>query len=279
MSSVMWFIMTDYESGTEEGYVTFDKFKMHYLKWGKSGKDIVALHSMMMDAHSFDFLAQSLSGSNRVLAIDLLGHGDSEKPVDKISIEKHTDIIRDISESLGFRNLVLLGHSVGGYISMIYAAKYPIEVSRVILVDIAPRDPAVKRVIREVPPSFRSKDNLLSYIKETYPYFPSESIDNRLKHAFRTHPDGQFTWKTDLRSAEMVRDSFVNHDFWPYIKQIRAPTLLIKGARSEVISNSILNLMKEVMSNFSVVELKNAGHQVPLDSPKEFEDAVERFIT
>jgi hypothetical protein len=54
---------------------------------------------MMMDAHSFDFMAQSLSSSDKILAIDLLGHGGSEKPVVEVSIEKHTDIIRSVAEN------------------------------------------------------------------------------------------------------------------------------------------------------------------------------------
>jgi pimeloyl-ACP methyl ester carboxylesterase len=250
---------------------------MHYLEWGNRGRNILALHSMMMDAHSFDFMAQSLSSSDKILAIDLLGHGGSEKPVVEVSIEKHTDIIRSVAESRKFSNLVLVGHSVGGFISIIYASRYPREVSRVILVDIAPRDPAVKRVMAEIPKSFRSKDETSRYLKNRYPNFARESIENRLAYGFMTDVNGQFTWRADLQSADMVRKSFTNYDFWPHIKRISAPALLIKGGKSEVVSDNTIHLMKRKMKDFSVITLKEAGHQVPLDSPKEFGNAVREF--
>lgn len=266
-------------SGQREGYITSSGFRIHYLEWGSGGRNIVALHSMMMDAHSFDFLAQSLSIRCRVLAVDLLGHGDSDKPTERIPFEQHVEVIRGVVKDRGFSDIMLIGHSVGGFISMIYASKHHSDVSKVMLVDIAPRDPTVKRVIREVPQSFRSKDEVVQYLKSTYPNFSRDSVENRLKYGFKPSPGGGFVWKADLKSSEMVRESFVNYDFWPHIKNIKVPVLLVKGAQSETVSRNSVERMKRELKDFHMVEVEGAGHQVPLDRPKELEHAVREFLT
>lgn len=113
---------------------------MHYLKWGKAGDQILALHSMGMDAHGLDSFSEALSKEYRVLAIDLLGHGESSAAKQPVSLEEHAEIVRDVARNRGFEKNVLVGHSIGGSISMVYAAKYPSEVEKLILVDIAPMD-------------------------------------------------------------------------------------------------------------------------------------------
>ena len=117
-------------------------FKMHYLDWGDKGKTLVALNSMMVDTHSFDIFSRSMAKDHRVLAIDLLGHGDSDKPTIRVSIEEHMEIVREVIRQFNFSNIALVGHSIGGFVSTVYAATHPGKVSALILVDIAPRDPA-----------------------------------------------------------------------------------------------------------------------------------------
>ena len=100
---------------------------------------------MNMDAHAFDIFARSMAKDHRVLAITLLSHGDSNKPNKKISYDQHVDIIRKVVKEKGYSKPVILGHSIGGLLAMIYAAKYSNEVSGLILVDTTPRDPEERR--------------------------------------------------------------------------------------------------------------------------------------
>ena len=62
---------------------------------------------------------------NRILAIDLLGHGESSKLTSKISTEKHMELIYEIIMKRKFHSPTLIGHSIGGVISILYAANYP----------------------------------------------------------------------------------------------------------------------------------------------------------
>lgn len=267
----------------EEGFVTANGCKMHFLEWGRSGKSIVALHSMGMDAHGLDAFSESLAKEYRILAIDLLGHGDSDSPKGPTEMEEHADIIRKVALEKGHIKNILVGHSIGGWLSIIYAAKHPEEVEKLVLVDIAPRPPTAETTGRPTPPrpatpdSFDNEDEALKYLKIRYTGFTQESLENRLKHAFKKDPAGRLRLKSDPQRAENLRGGFT-YDFWPFIRKIQAPTLLIRGSKSQTVSDESVRLMKEILKDFEVVKI-DATHMVPQDQPKEFEKAVRDFLT
>jgi pimeloyl-ACP methyl ester carboxylesterase len=236
---------------------------------------------MRQDAHAFDSFSKSILNKNRVLALDLLGHGDSDKPVKEVTLDEHTEIVRGVVKRREFSDLVLVGHSVGGYISMIYAAKHPEEVSKVVLVDIGPRDPeadlARGRRWPEPPKSFKSKEEAMNYFRESYPSYSEEVVENRVEYGLVSSGE-LLRWKSDPKSLEMVSSTFMDYDFWPHIEKITVPTLLIKGAESETVSKKTLERMKKTMKDFTLVEIKGSGHQVPMECPKEFETAVKEFL-
>lgn len=268
----------------EEGYVNANGYRIHYLQWGKSGRQIVALHSMGMDAHAFDTLCTSLVGRYRVLSLDLLGHGDSDTPAGPTDMEQHADIMRKVAVDRGFSKSVLIGHSIGGWLSMIYSAKYPEEVEKVILVDIAPRPlgaearPMPARPMAPPPPDFfKDEDEALKYLKTRYSGFTDEALKNRLMYAFRRDAEGRLRLKTDPSRSEHLRGGFT-YDFWPFIEKMRAPTLIIRGSQSTTVSDEAVEKMKQMMKNLKVVTIQGATHMVPQDCPKEFESAVRQFM-
>jgi len=267
---------TPYESGD----VTSAGFKMHYLLWGKMGKPIVALHSMMMDAHGLDTFSQSMAKDWRVLAIDLLGHGDSDKPTENVSLEEHTEVVRGVVNRLRFKPAVLVGHSIGGIIGIVYAAKHPDEVTKLVLVDIAPWDPSRPRTRPTIPTpeSFDSTEAALAYLKQRFPRFTQESYQNRLKYGLEQAPGGRLRLKASPKTIDMLRQTNVDLDLWPYAERIKAPTLLIKGVESPTVSPNSVEKMRKLLRNFRSVEVAGATHMVPQDKPEEFERIVREFL-
>jgi len=86
----------------QDGYLKSGGYRLHYLLWGAAGPKLVLLHSMGMDAHGFDGFAESLQEDYRLLAFDILDHGDSEKPREPIGLRDHAEVIRDGYRQLGF---------------------------------------------------------------------------------------------------------------------------------------------------------------------------------
>ncbi len=264
-----------------EGFVTVDGYRMHYLEWGESGPQIVALHSMGMDAHGLDLFSESMSRDYRILAIDLLAHGDSDTPRGPIGLEEHTEIVRGVALERGFRKITLVGHSIGGMISMVYAAKHPEEVEKVVLVDIAPFDisalPRRRRMPPPPPESFESEEEALKYFRERYPRFTEEALQNRVKYALQRGPDGRLRLKSSPERTASLRGALAI-DLWPFIEKIRAPTLLIRGSESQLVTDEAVKRMRELLKDFQVVIIEGATHMVPQDRPEEFERAVRNFL-
>ena len=266
----------------KDGFVTVSGYKMHYLEWGKTGDQIVLLHSMGMDAHGFDTFSESLSRNYHILAIDLLGHGDSDAPKEPVGVEEHTEVVHSVALERGFKKNILVGHSIGGMISMIYAAKYPKEVEKVVLVDIAPRDVSATPMRPTSPPaqppeSFANEEEALKYLRGRYSRFDETALKNRLKYAFRRDAEGRLRLKASPTASAALRGS-LSVDLWPFVSKITAPTLLLIGSESQTVSKAAVEKMRGMLKDLKVITIDGATHMVPQDRPKEFEKAVKDFL-
>jgi pimeloyl-ACP methyl ester carboxylesterase len=263
-----------------EGYELSRSFKIHFVEWGSKGERILILHSMMMDAHSFDIFSSSMVKDYHLLGLDLLGHGDSDKPEETISLEEHVEILRGVAMKKGFADFALVGHSIGGILGIAWAAKYPEEITRLVLVDIAPRDPAAPfvRTTIPVPESFRTLEEARSYLRQRYPKFTEEALENRMRYGVEKVREGQYRLKVSPQTREMLWKSNIDLDLWPYLSRVRAPVLLIKGKDSQTVSPASIELMNKMLVSFELIEIENATHMVPQDAPEQFEEAVRSFI-
>jgi pimeloyl-ACP methyl ester carboxylesterase len=257
-----------------EGFLKVGEYDIHYVRWGYGGSRIVLLHSMGMDAHSMDLFVEALSADHRVLALTILGHGDSTVPSKPIALPDHAELMRQCFVKLGFTPCVLIGHSIGGRMGMILAAEHPEEARALVLVDIAPPDPAPRPWSQQTPDTFRGRKEALAYLKGRYPRFAPEYYENRLRHGFKELPDGSLRPKP--AGNEHMRS--ISTDLWPYVERIGVPTLLIIGSESELVTPEKLARMKRDIKGLTVVTIRGATHMVPQDKPTEFEKAVREFM-
>jgi len=141
-------------------------YKIHYLEWGKSGDQILSLHSMGMDVHGLDSFSTVMSSEYQMLALDLPGHGESDAPKGAVTLEELAEIVRGVALERTFKKNILIGHSIGGSISMVYADQVSDEVNKVVLVDIAPMEMAAPRrpaaPMAPPPESFSSEEEALT---------------------------------------------------------------------------------------------------------------------
>lgn len=258
----------------EEGYVTSGGFRIHYLMWGGEGPSLVLLHSFGADAHSFDEFSQALSGGHRILALDLLDLGDSEKPSRSVGITEHAEVIRGAYTELGFAPNVLVGHSIGGMIGTVIAAEYPDDLRGLVLVDIAPIGPERLPTSRPKPPEDFDEEGLMVYLKERYSRSTPEFIENRMRHAFVKGEDGRFRFKY---SGEAIR-GHIDEDLWPHVERLVIPTLLLLGGESSLVPPVTVERMRSIMPNLDVTVVKDATHAIPQDRPDEFRQLIESFV-
>jgi esterase len=262
-----------------EGYVLSRGRHIQYVLWGSKGPALVLLHSMGMDCHSMDAFCEALKGQYRILSLTILGHGESDVPDVSVPLPDHAEVMRGCYRELGYTPNVLIGHSIGGMMGMILAAEHPDEIKGLVLVDIAPFDmaaprPGARAPVRAPPPSsFKDEEEARDYLKERYPGFTEEYVENRLKYAFLR--------EGDILKLKPAGDSIragMNIDLWPYVNRIKSPTLLLKGGAGSIISPETAEKMGKSIANLEVVTVPGTGHMIPQDKPAEFEAEIRRFL-
>jgi pimeloyl-ACP methyl ester carboxylesterase len=112
-----------------------DGVEIQLAIWEGGGKKILAVHGLTANCRCWDAMAARLTPNHQILAMDLRGRGRSGKPPSGYSIETHGRDIVGLLEDQQLKKVVLMGHSLGAYISLAFAAQYPGRVSRLILID------------------------------------------------------------------------------------------------------------------------------------------------
>jgi pimeloyl-ACP methyl ester carboxylesterase len=256
----------------KEGFLDSMGYKVHFCSWGTSGSKILLIHSMGMDGHSMDKLANSLKDKYHVLSLTILDHGDSQPLQDSMRLPNHSEIMRECYLQLNFHPSVLIGHSVGGMMGMILTAEYPDEFNGLVLVDIAPFEPS-GRPGRPAPPEyFETELDAKKWITERYPGFTDYYVENRLKYAFK-RKDGYLWLKP---RGEQIRDLGI--DLWPYVKRIKNPVMLQIGIESDLVTPETRTRMDNTLPDIEIVVVEGTGHMIPQDVPDKFEELVRRFL-
>ncbi len=109
--------------------------KINLAKWDGSLGPILCVHGITANCRCWDVLAGVLAPEYLVLAMDLRGRGRSEKPDKGYRLETHLRDMNGLMDDLGIDRAVVMGHSLGAFIGLAFAAQYPHRVDRLILVD------------------------------------------------------------------------------------------------------------------------------------------------
>lgn len=112
-----------------------DNLKINAAFWEGSGRTIICLHGITANCRSWDFIAGKLAPEFRVIGLDLRGRGLSDKPEKGYSADHHIKDILKVMKSLNIEKTVLMGHSLGAFIALVFAVRHPELVEKMILID------------------------------------------------------------------------------------------------------------------------------------------------
>jgi pimeloyl-ACP methyl ester carboxylesterase len=258
--------------------------RLHYLDYGTAGRPpILCIHGGAAHAHWFDFFAPGFCRDYHVRALDLRGHGDSQwmAPPARYTYQLYAADVAEAVEALDLQDLILIGHSMGGMVSILYAAAHPERLRALIVVDSSLRMTedrvALLRDIGGRPGSrYASREEFM----QRYRLRPAgttaapEIIRHLAACSARQLPDGGWTHKFD-RNVYAQREPI---DSLPYWSRIAVPTLLVKGDRSPRISPQLFAEVRQRCPQVELVEVPHSDHHVFLDNPPGFERAVKAFL-
>ena len=268
-------------------YVVRDAIRLHHLDWGNHGKHpVVLVHGARLHAHVWNDYSRRVKHRYHVIAVDQRGHGDSGwGAADAYHIEELYQDLRTVIQSRGLKRYTLVGHSLGGMVSMLYAHRHHDELERLVLVDVAaglpPAPPGTDfSRVAEVPSprEFASHDEATNYLADIMKRAPRHMVEESVRHGMRQTESGRHTWKYDPALAHMRRPNRVALDLWALVKEIPTHTLLQYGSESLVVTEDIARRMADVMPLCTIERIERAGHALFTDQPDAFAASMERFL-
>lgn len=239
---------------------------LHALEWSRDGVPLVFVHGFGNEAHVWDDLAPAVAPYYRTLALDLRGHGDSDRdPEARYDYDFHLADLEAATAALGIERLVLVGHSLGGRIAMLFAGRHPERMAGLVIVDSAPElDPrGTVRIQLDLQrgdtgagpgggPSFASETEYRELLARSYPAAGREQLQ---------------------RLARLARE------LWEALARVPCPALVVRGAASDVVSADIADRMAgEVLAQGRLVGIPRAGHSVMVDNPEACRAALSAFV-
>jgi pimeloyl-ACP methyl ester carboxylesterase len=247
--------------------------RMAYLEWGdpRNPNVVVCVHALTRCGRDFEALARVLCGRYRVVCPDVVGRGDSDWLADPMHYgfaQYLADMVTLIAR-LEVAQVHWVGTSMGGLIGMFLAAQKSTPIGRLVLNDAGP---VVTRVSLEriatyvgVAPTFRSIDEAEAAVRAiSTPFGPHSDDEWRFltEVILRKNADGSFRLHYDPHIGEPLRAHLPDKDleFWEIYDAIRCPTLVMRGAESDLLTRATCEQMTKRGPKAKLVEIAGVGH-------------------
>lgn len=267
--------------------VTLQGRRYHYTEWGApTAPPVVMLHGITGNARTWDDESHLLAARYRVLALDQRGHGDTDPAPD--ADYSDAALLADLEAfvaALGLGRISIVALSLGGRVAINYAGHHPAGVDRLVIVDIGPEiAPAGRARVGQMmalsPEHFETTEAVITHMRANAPLYTEEVLRQRAEHAVRSLPGGGFTWKYDRALRDAIRQGRMRlpADLWAEWRRITCPTLLVRGALSDVLSEEMAKRMAEELPLARLVVVPGAGHTVPGDQPALFQSLLREFL-
>ena len=247
--------------------------RMAYLEWGdpRNRDVVVCVHGLTRNARDFDDLARALCAQYRVVCPDVAGRGNSDRLADPMhyAIPQYVADMVTLVARLDVEAVSWVGTSMGGLIGMALAAQAGTPVRRLVINDAGAviANSALRRIAEYLgrAPAFASFEQAEQYVRTAFAPFGRHS-DAQWRHLaeawLRRNEDGSWRAHYDPRIAEPFRATMPAGDLelWPVYDAIRCPTLVVRGAQSDLLSRETTRQMAGRGPRAKVVEIPDVGH-------------------
>lgn len=284
--------MTDASSPADR-YASVGKLRLHYLDYGSAdGPPLLMLHGLSGHAHTFDLVAPHFTDRYHVLSLDVRGRGESDwAPDGDYGFPAYVADVAGLCAALGIDRVSLVGTSMGGLITLMLAATRPELVERAVINDIGPEiDPRglarIQGYVGGAPETFPDEATLTGWFRENYTEMLAGLSDAQLRdwalYSVRPLPEGGYGWRMDPAVRIQQRPSSevaaAPPDLWALVPAIRCPVLLIRGERSDILSEQVARRFVSEVPDGRLVEVPGLGHAPTLTEPEALA-AMRDFLT
>jgi esterase len=270
-------------TATEEQYsehrVMVNGLRLHYADWGNPQLPLMLLtHGSVANAAFWNLVAPAFRDEYHVVAVTARGRGKSDySPEGKYDVEDYVQDFREFTVKFGMDRITYVGQSLGGVIGMSYAARYPEQIERLILVDIGGETTSSPNPIAERPEVFDSLAEVEAWLRkfDRFTRLPDAAMQIVLQTGFHQLANEQ--WTSAMAQGLQQPRAGTPWNGWDVLPAISCPTLLIHGTLSDVLSAEAAVRTRDAVPDCRLVEMET-GHLAHLEDPVKFVRLVQEFL-
>ena len=276
------------------------RLRLHYVDWGNpEGPPMILIHGGRDHCRNWDWIAEHFKDEYHIIAPDLRGHGDSQWVIG--SSYNQIDYVYDIAQLLNQKNMtpcVVIGHSLGGSISLLYTALHPQNVSKLIAIEGMGPPPSMLEERLNKPLDERLHDWMKDLrglsarqvrrydtLEDAYermqsenPHLSESQARHLTIHGSNQNEDGTYSWKFDNYVRAFPPTGLPMEEVWKLYGQIECPTMLVRGLESWASDPVADGRTKQFTCPLTVETFADAGHWVHHDQLDAFVKAIRGFL-
>ncbi len=246
-------------------YVDIEDCRIHYIsiesinKSMGEGENVFFLHGLGGNIYNWAYQTKYFSETNNVVSLELPGHGRSSGKGGS-TIEYYTELIRQFFDIMELDNIVVIGHSMGGVVSLDFSFKYPERVKALGLVATSAKFDIPTQKLMELKNDMESIFGSLDKAKDKM-----KDIDERLV------TNDMMVLLGDVMAIK-------KYDGTSHLSELKMPTLVIGGADDVLAPAAYAEQLHGSIKNSELTIIENAGHMVMVEAHQEFNAVLEEFL-
>ena len=276
----------------QQSIVLSGGMRIGYIDQGRGQQTLLFVHGLASNFKGWYKVVSQLRQQYRCIALDLPGYGTSSPVSHPVSIQFFASRLNEFVDKMKLKNVTLVGHSMGGQVSMTAALQQPANFRQLVLVSPAGFETfnrAAKEWIRAIYKpgllKIAPEDQIKSNIKANFYRFPQDAqflIDERL--ALRRSPD--FDYYCQLIPQCVI--SMLDEPVFQRLPELQLPTLILYGEEDQLIPNRMINPTLSTQKvgkngagkipNSQLVFIPECGHFAQWECADEVAAAIERFV-
>jgi pimeloyl-ACP methyl ester carboxylesterase len=257
--------------------IVTDQGIVHYQTYG-SGAPVILLHGWLGSWDTWRSTIEALGDDYRSYALDFWGFGESDKKREQFQVSDFVDLVNQFMDRLGIPSAMLVGHSMGGTVSMAAAIEHPERVQKVAVVGSPVNGrsltlllkpfvlPLVARLIWSSPALFRLGMRLI--------YAPLITHEARAFYEMTARNTSATTLESFFHSIASLHKT----DLTPRLSSIRIPALGVYGARDVLVNPNQHKVFSAGIPQSQVMYMPGSGHFPMLDEPELFNQGLREFL-
>ena len=256
----------DKNPAAESRFTTLDGARIHYVNYGKGKEALILIHGWTMNVDNWRDNVAELAKRNRVIAIDLPGHGQSDKPQINYSMEYFARAIESVMRDANVKRAVLVGHSMGTPIARQFYRRNPAKTLGIVIADGSLRPFGDKALLDQLIAGFRApgyRDQIAQMFAMMLGKNLSSEAQDRIKSSSASTPQNVL-----VSAFEGMADPSI----WGE-DQITVPVLAIM-AKNPFYPPNVEESFRRIAPKMEFHMWDGAGHFVMMERPKEFNELV-----